>query len=362
MAVIRGWWSQADQFDWFTVYLRDRGLQQRWRLATFGVTALLAALPIVLLGSPAGPDHLLTRSVAIASAVCALAASVVWLRRWPTRNQSLAYNVVCSMCIAATCLALSNPYAGLNGGVLFAAVGGLLAYFHALGHMLFNLSLAVVCSAITATRLLSATGDVGLTASSLMIVLALNLGVPFGIQALVHTLRIDLRNSDRDSLTGLLDRRGFYNAVYELTVNRPTGGCLNVTMVDLDQFKKINDNHGHAAGDRVLVDVATVLRQNARPDAILGRLGGEEFVIADTADPSHHAATIERIRVGIEASPVSVTASFGTCTVPADAVLARQHPGFVETLIQVADVAMYRSKRAGGNRIEHQQLDRLASE
>jgi diguanylate cyclase (GGDEF)-like protein len=354
---VRRWWRQSDHFDWFTVYLRDRELQMQWRLATFGFTALAAALPIVLLSSPVGPDHTLTRAVAIASAVCGAGASVLWLRGWPTRNQSLMFNIVCSLSIAAMCLAMSNPYNGLMGCTLFAAVGGFLAYFHALSHMLANLLVAMVCSAITSVRLLAETGDPALTVSALLTVVALNVGVPFGIESLVHTLRTDLRNSDRDPLTGLLDRRGFYNAVHELAVNRPSGGFLNVTMFDLDDFKKVNDTHGHAAGDEVLVNVGAVLRRTCGADALVCRLGGEEFVIADTDEPVRHAATVERLRCEIVTVPFGVTASFGTCTAVADPGVARDHPAFVESLIRVADVAMYRSKRAGGNRIHHQRLD-----
>ncbi|WP_226862583.1 GGDEF domain-containing protein [Mycolicibacterium baixiangningiae] len=354
---VRRWWRQSDQFDWFTVYLRDRGLQRQWRLATFGFTAVLAALPIVLLGSPVGPDHTLTRAVAVTSAATGAGASVLWLRRWPTRNQSMIFNAVCSLSIAAMCLAMSNPYNGLMGCTLFAAVGGFLAYFHALSHMLVNLLVAMLCSAITAARLLGESGDVSLTVAALLTVVALNVGVPFGIESLVHTLRTDLRNSDRDPLTGLLDRRGFYHAVHELAVNRPDGICLNVTMLDLDDFKKVNDTHGHAAGDDVLVNVAVVLRHTCRADAVLCRLGGEEFVIADTDGPAKHAATVERLRREIVTVPFGVTASFGTCTVTADPGSARDHPRFVDRLIEVADAAMYRAKRAGGDQIHHRHLD-----
>jgi hypothetical protein len=56
----RRWWEQSDQFDWFSAYLEDRKLETQWRAATFGFTLLLAALPIVMLGSPAGPNHIAT--------------------------------------------------------------------------------------------------------------------------------------------------------------------------------------------------------------------------------------------------------------------------------------------------------------
>ncbi|MGH3583605.1 MAG: GGDEF domain-containing protein, partial [Mycobacterium sp.] len=315
-AAVMGWWRQTDQFDWFSVYLHDRGLQLQWRLATFVFTAVLGALPLVMLGSPRGPDNPLTTVIAITAGVGGLGAALLWLFRWPTRRQSLVYNGVCSGCTAATCLVLSSPYAGLMGCTIFAVIGGFLAYFHTIAHVIGNCALAVTCTVITASRLIVDTGDTSLTIASILTVIALNVGVPFGIHSLVHSLRIDLRNSDRDPLTGALNRRSVYNAVHEIAVAQQgsVGVRLNVTMIDLDQFKKLNDTRGHAVGDEALVSVGAVLRENCSGDAVIGRLGGEEFVIADGAPAADHAGTAERIRAGIAAMPFQITASLGTCS------------------------------------------------
>lgn len=353
------WWRQSDQFAWFSAYLRDRGLQVHWRFATFGFTAVLGSLPLVMLGSALGPAGAVARGFAIAAGISAFGASLLWLFRWPTRRQSVMYNVVCSGCTAVTCLAVSSPYAGLMGCTIFAVIGGFLAYFHVIAHLVGNLALAMVCMAITAYRLVLDTGDVALTVGSILTVVALNVGVPFGIHSLVHTLRIDLRNSDRDPLTGLLNRRSVYNSVHEIAVaqQQAAGVRLNVTIVDLDQFKKLNDTRGHAAGDEALACVGAMLRGACRGDAVIGRLGGEEFVIADDAPAEVHAKTVERIRAGIAATPFQITASFGTCSVVVEPEAAMDHPAFVDRLIQVADAAMYESKRAGGDRITHAELD-----
>ena len=361
---VLGWWRQTDQFDWFSVYLHDRGLQLQWRLATFVFTVVLGALPLVMLGSPLGPDTALTTGVAIAAGVCGLSAALLWLVRWPTRRQSVLYNVVCSSCTAATCLAVSSPYAGLMGCTIFAVIGGFLAYFHVIAHVIGNCALAMTCSAITATRLITETGDISLTIGSVLTVTALNIGVPFGIHSLVHSLRIDLRNSDRDPLTGLLNRRSVYNAVHEIAVAQQgaVGVRVNVTMIDLDRFKRLNDTRGHAVGDQALVSVGAVLRKNCAGDAVIGRLGGEEFVIADSEAADDHAESVERIRAGIAAMPFQITASLGTCSVVADPGTALEHPGFVDRLIRVADGAMYDSKRAGGDRIQHVRPDEVVAE
>lgn len=348
-------WRQDDHFDWFGTYLLDRGLQRQWRIATFVFTVCLAAVPLVMLGSPVGPDTALTRWVAVVAAAGAGSASLVWLFTWPTRRRSIIYNVVCSVCIAATCLSLSNAYGALMGCTVFAVIGGFLAYFHAVGHVLGNLALGTVCLAVAATRLVTSTGDVALTVAAALIVTALNVGIPFGIFSLVHSLRIDLRNSDRDPLTGLLNRRSFSHAVAELLATQPPGlrRRLNVTMVDLDNFKRLNDSQGHAVGDRALVSVAAVLRESCDAGTAIARLGGEEFVIADTQFVARHRAVVERIRQGIASTPFGITASLGTCSAVVAPGDAGEPSALVDRLTELADSAMYRAKRAGGNRVEH---------
>lgn len=347
-----GRWRQHDQFHWFSVYLRDRGLDLQWRLATFGFTLMFAAVPVVMLTSPYGPDSAPARAAAMVASVCGLAVSGIWLIGWPTRRQSLTYHALCCLSIAAGTLSLSTSYGALMGCVMFAAIGGLLAYFHALVHVLANFTVAVGCAGTAAARLFADTGDAAVVVASLLLVIGLNLGVPFGIHALVHTLHMELRSSDFDPLTGLPNRRSFFNSVHEMLLER-RGECaaVNVTMIDIDDFKKLNDTRGHAAGDEALVGIGAVLIQNCGPDAVVGRLGGEEFVIADTASPESHAEIVERIRAGVAALPVHITASLGTCGAAIGPGAAADPTEFLDQLIRAADLAMYRSKRAGGNRI-----------
>ena len=157
------WWKQPDQYDWLSAYLNERGLQKTWRRATFGFTVTLAALPIVMLWSPFGPDNPATVAIAVAAAGFAVAGAFLWLLRWPARRQSVIYSAVATAAIAATCLTLSNPYSGLLGCTTFAVLGGFAAYFHTIGHVTANLAVATACSAILAYRLIATTGDVALT-------------------------------------------------------------------------------------------------------------------------------------------------------------------------------------------------------
>jgi diguanylate cyclase (GGDEF)-like protein len=158
-----------------------------------------------------------------------------------------------------------------------------------------------------------------------------------------------------DGLTGLFNHRHLQDVVHEeFERARRTGEPLSVVMLDLDHFKRVNDLYGHPAGDRVLQDLAEILRHTAREIDKLGRYGGEEFlaVLPDT-EPEAAAIFAERVRERVahhlfpvgRGEPLRLTVSCGTATYP--------HPGVYnpKMLVQRADQAMYAAKAAGRNRI-----------
>jgi diguanylate cyclase (GGDEF)-like protein len=220
--------------------------------------------------------------------------------------------------------------------------------------MLANFTLAAACTGFMAYRVAVETGDIALVVGGLLIGGALNIGVPFGIESLVHTLRADVRSAGHDPLTGLLNRRSFYPSAHELLMGRlPDADThLIVAVVDLDDFKQVNDTLGHAAGDQVLISVAAALRDNSSPTAVIGRVGGEEFAIADIGSPTQPDVMAERLRQAIAALPWQITASIGTASAPSKT--AGAHPNeLIDSLILTADAAMYQAKRAGGNQTQH---------
>jgi diguanylate cyclase (GGDEF)-like protein len=157
------------------------------------------------------------------------------------------------------------------------------------------------------------------------------------------------RQASIDQLTGVLNRRGVEQALAGLGERATTGIAL--IMVDLDHFKRINDSHGHTTGDHVLQRVAAVMVQNVRVDDILGRWGGEEFIVVCANCTAGHAAQIaEKIRQRIETTAfgsrhrISVTASFGAAATQGGMA------DFADTLRR-ADEALYRAKSQGRNRV-----------
>lgn len=159
-----------------------------------------------------------------------------------------------------------------------------------------------------------------------------------------------------DSLTGLLNRRALYdNANRQLARARREGLPLSVIMIDLDHFKGINDRHGHLAGDQALRLAATVLQHGLREYDLLGRWGGEEFLmVLPATDVPESLAVAERMRDEISQSPLNLTsgqritfqASFGVTTLA---------PGRTEVhfdeLVHDADLALYQAKRRGRNQV-----------
>jgi diguanylate cyclase (GGDEF)-like protein len=154
--------------------------------------------------------------------------------------------------------------------------------------------------------------------------------------------------SQTDPLSGLLNRRGF-EARASALLDLCDSGKLPVALVvaDLDRFKALNDRHGHAAGDRVIIEFAARLRTAAGARGVAGRLGGEEFaVLLPLADPAAARLFAEAVRAVFSAEPVNglpsevrVTASFG--------VAARSGDESLDDLMRRADEALYHAKRGG---------------
>jgi diguanylate cyclase (GGDEF)-like protein len=167
-------------------------------------------------------------------------------------------------------------------------------------------------------------------------------------------MRTYVERSEEDSLTGLLNRRAFSETVgYRLADPMLPHTHLAVVMVDIDNFKRINDTHGHPAGDHALRVVAELLREHAPADAILCRAGGEEFLIALTCMASDVKALAAQLCTAIGTLSLNLTASIGTAIAELHLLSGSHGTGLLEELITIADRAMYAAKRSGGNRVYH---------
>ena len=152
-----------------------------------------------------------------------------------------------------------------------------------------------------------------------------------------------------DELTNIANRRTFETTLtQELSRSVRHGDPLTLVMIDVDRFKKFNDEHGHRAGDDALRKVAQALEEESRDFDTVARYGGEEFAVILPACSSRESLiAAERLRVAVSqitGLTERVTASAGVATYPT-------HAGDAETLIKAADEALYESKRTGRNRV-----------
>lgn len=175
----------------------------------------------------------------------------------------------------------------------------------------------------------------------------------FALQAHQDTLRGMMRQLEdlaaTDELTGLCNRRNFLRLASRALAELRSGGQHGLALLDLDHFKRINDVHGHAAGDRVLQTFASVARACLRDGDVVARYGGEEFVLLlPNTDADQFSACCERLReafnrsepLGVKVASLSVSIGMTLLTVHDD----------LDEALQRADQALYQAKRDGRNR------------
>lgn len=196
---------------------------------------------------------------------------------------------------------------------------------------------------------------------------SLNVGTALAVVALIAMLHATLMalvvarliqqlhwRARHDGLTGLLNRRAMQEAIDEqLHRSRRVGDTFAVVMVDIDHFKSINDQHGHAAGDQALKHTAALLQTHVRSVDRVGRFGGEEFIVLLPGVGLAQAAQVaEALRSHLaaqqmprEGEPLALSASFGV----AEWKGPSEEPS---RLLMRADEALYRAKRAGRNQVQ----------
>jgi diguanylate cyclase (GGDEF)-like protein/PAS domain S-box-containing protein len=168
-------------------------------------------------------------------------------------------------------------------------------------------------------------------------------------QALLRQSELNQHQALHDALTGLANRTLFADRIEQAIRDARRGGSrLAVMVMDLDRFKRVNDSYGHHAGDILLAEVGTRVKGAVRASDTVARLGGDEFgiLLHNAGDTADVVRAVERIcaafelPVSVEERPLSVEASLGISVYPDN---ARD----MDTLLQLADLAMYASKQGG---------------
>ena len=157
-----------------------------------------------------------------------------------------------------------------------------------------------------------------------------------------------------DPLTNTFNRRHFLElSARKIKRTQSSNGHASFLLFDLDHFKNINDEHGHLVGDQVLQGVAQICTCHLRPDDVLGRFGGEEFVIFLPETTLEDARNIaERLRLLITETPIKTEIGFVHTTISIGVAIKEKATTMsIDQLLSNADRAMYRAKQAGRNRV-----------
>lgn len=175
----------------------------------------------------------------------------------------------------------------------------------------------------------------------------------------IDTFLLQLKERvERDHVTGLYNRLALYRLLPQMLEEaQEQGKPLVAAMLDLDNFKQINDQFGHHAGDELLCFAADLIRRTLRSDDAAFRFGGEEFVVVLPATDFEKAAIpLERIRTQLAAAEILPGVKGLTLSIGAAGYAGRGSVG-PDELIRQADEAMYRAKRLGKNRVVFAQSD-----
>jgi diguanylate cyclase (GGDEF)-like protein len=350
------WWGEPVDYAAQVQYFAKRGMSAAIQVMIGVGTGLDALISLAILLPAAGT--LASRVVVAMFGVLQIFWAWVWCCRvWPSRRMSLAFVVSADIGITGVALVDGSWLTGLFGFNAFSLISVYLMFFDGPKVLARHTLWVLVSTTVFALHAGMAQFDgVGFTAKTLVAVAPV-LAAPLGIQFGIWAMRNDANESVTDPLTGLLNRRGLHLHIRDLlrdNTNKDTN--VTVMVVDLDRFKDINDTFGHTIGDEVLIRSARRIKSAVRGSALVARVGGEEFVIVDLAEPGHAERDPDRIRYAIAApADHAITASVGVTSV-AHAYLAA--PGvdpvaLLDTIIERADHAMFDAKRNGGNATIH---------
>jgi diguanylate cyclase (GGDEF)-like protein len=354
MGWLRLWWGQSDHYDRLSSHLQARGMDTLTRATISVIAAGLAIVALATIWSPTGPQSAVALACTLTAAVGAAGGALLWATRWPSRTAATRFVTAATASIALIALAQHHTVVAVLNCTAFAATATYIALFHTAPMLAAHFAVASTVGGFEASRMASRYNIVA-GVSSYMLLLLLTLVVPFGVQVVVHVLGADAVRAERDQLTELLTRRAFRRrAKARLEQGRDQLAHFVVTMIDLDHFKQLNDNYGHRTGDDALVSVARALRDTTDDTAVIGRSGGEEFVVADLWHPDEVSHRAQQLCDVIAALPFGITASIGTAGIhPAYRAGSDDDDDLLFELISAADDAMYTAKRRGGNQAGH---------
>jgi diguanylate cyclase (GGDEF)-like protein len=344
-----------EEYRFATLALRAGGHIKTLKLAIAGLCMSMAVLGWIVELHPMGPHGTTALAFHVVATSSPLLVGARWaFGRWPSYPWAVAFVVWADVTLAVCASLLSAPPARLCATVHMGLIGLFAAFL--LGKRVLALHCLFSIAVIVGLTTYSVAED-GVSWFDLYIYVAPAISsvvvMPVALQAVIEGGRrmaqTTARDAIRDPMTGLYNRRGMYVAARDSARARHTT-LLVVAVVDLDDFKRINDIHGHHQGDAAIRAMTDALRKCVRRGDVLARTGGDEFVyIAAMASESDLSGVVGRIRDAARTAATTVTASVGIASAT---VVGRGYTDAdLDAVMRRADTAMYAAKRRGGNAI-----------
>ncbi|RDI68932.1 GGDEF domain-containing protein [Nocardia pseudobrasiliensis] len=348
--LVRSWWHDGDRQHLLVKTIASHSALAAMRAVVCSGGAIGLAVTIAVALSAETSDRPAGHTIALLCVAVSAWWTVRWLfPPWPDKVESAVAIAVTDLFLGVLCL-VSDSYLAKGAAVYLLVVAGIYCVFlHSAKVLAAHAAWSMACVIAAAIPHL-APGTMPMAVAAIVVAVIVNAVLLPGMQFNYWLLWTDLLS---DGLTKLWSRRGleFHAAA---VIDRSGPEPVYAIMIDLDRFKDVNDRWGHVVGDEVLRSTADCLRLAAPPDAVIARIGGEEFAVFGRL-PGTDAHTIaERMRRTIADStvPVAVTASIGAAVFAIAAARQARPRRILEDLLQRADTAMYRAKQRGGDAVE----------
>ncbi len=281
-----GEWSRSgDEGRWLREFCARRGWGRFLAhcCALGGLVMALAALLNAIVGVQLAYSS--SRMILWICAMVGVVWALRWLGPWPSQREIIGLVIVGDITIGAACLQHSDRITGIAGISFFAILGVVVALFSTPSVQAVHLTVTGAVLVVLLVLLAREQGFailVGVGLSKALGEMMVCAGLPV-VQFGYWVMRTNSDDSLCDPLTGVANRRGLDDHLARLDAESGahpvTGDACGVMLVDVDDFKHVNDTFGHGAGDAVLTRVAAVLTEVFGPEALIARVGGDEFVV-----------------------------------------------------------------------------------
>lgn len=314
----------------------------------FGLAALsaLAVFTSVSTQIPAG------RLAWTAVSALALVSGLSWLRhRWPTRTESVILVVGATTAIVVGSALPQDPLRGALGATALTFAVGYTALFHTLRMVAVVMTVGLATVLYIGVRI--ARYDVALGLIVVVLTTLLYVFAALSCRMVVQLTGSDTASDGVEPLTGLLNRKAFYEQAATLlgSRNRDDDRYFVIAVVNVDSFAAMVSMVGNRGGNRARLAASQALRETVRRDAILAHVGDAEFLIADTFTGPDPTPLVERARSSIAATPTGMTVSIGVVSTPLRPLAEHPPHDVLDEIVALATTAMYEARRAGGNQV-----------